>query len=100
MAQAIDALRTSAASPGEVTGALRLTVPALALPFVVTPVVPQLLARHPRIDLEVIVEDRLIDIVAEGRDAGIRFTDSIERIGAYAPQARSADADLGGHEVA
>jgi DNA-binding transcriptional LysR family regulator len=79
VAQAIEALRTSTARPGEVTGKLRLTVPALAVPFVIKPVLPRFLARFPKVEVEVTVEDRIVDIVAEGRDAGIRFTEAIER---------------------
>lgn len=79
VSQAIEALRVSTAQPGEVTGNLRLTVPALAVPFVVTPLLPRLLARHPRVTVEVAVEDRMVDIVAAGYDAGVRFTDAIER---------------------
>jgi len=35
--------------------------------------------RHPRLQLEIILEDRFVDIVAEGYDAGVRLTEAIER---------------------
>ncbi|WP_255508271.1 LysR substrate-binding domain-containing protein, partial [Myxococcus sp. AB036A] len=36
-------------------------------------------ARHPRVEVDVIVEQRLVDIVAEGYDAGVRLSETIER---------------------
>src|SRR5882672_12015195 len=35
--------------------------------------------RHPRIEVEVVVEDRFVDIVAEGYDAGVRLSEAIQR---------------------
>jgi DNA-binding transcriptional LysR family regulator len=54
-------------------------VPRLAVPFVIEPVVPTFRARHPRVEIDVAVSDRLVDIVAEGFDAGVRSSDVIER---------------------
>jgi DNA-binding transcriptional LysR family regulator len=51
----------------------------MAVPHVIAPLLPRFFARHPRVEVEVRVEDRLVDIVAEGLDAGIRLTESIER---------------------
>jgi DNA-binding transcriptional LysR family regulator len=56
-----------------------LSVPQAALPFVVHPVLPAFRVRHPRIEVEVTVEQRLVDIVAEGYDAGVRLSEAIER---------------------
>jgi len=39
---------------------------------------PDFLAAHPRFQLELVGEDRPIDIVAEGYDAGIRLGDFVE----------------------
>lgn len=77
--QVAAALSEVAAQPGETVGRLRLSVPRAAVPFVIDPVLPTFCARHPRIEVEVHVEDRLVDIVAEGYDAGVRFTEAIER---------------------
>ena len=60
-------------------GRLRLSVPRVAVPFVITPVLPTFRARHPRVEVEVVVEDRFVDIVAEGYDAGVRLSEAIER---------------------
>jgi DNA-binding transcriptional LysR family regulator len=49
------------------------------VPFVINPVLPVFRARHPRIEVEIDVEDRFVDIVAEGYDAGVRLSESIER---------------------
>ncbi|MFL5270461.1 MAG: LysR family transcriptional regulator [Anaeromyxobacteraceae bacterium] len=79
LAQVVAALGEVAAKPGEVVGRLRLSVPRLALPFVIDPVLPTFRTRHPRIEVDVAVSDRLVDVVAEGFDAGVRSSDVIER---------------------
>ena len=79
MGQVVAALAGLSAQPGETVGRVRLTVPPTAVPFVIQPVLPVFRARHPRIDVEVTTEDRLVDIVAEGYDAGVRLSESIER---------------------
>jgi DNA-binding transcriptional LysR family regulator len=79
MRQAVAALTEVAAQPGETVGRVRLSVPRAALHFVITPVLPAFRERHPRVEVEVSVEDRLVDIVAEGYDAGVRLAESIER---------------------
>lgn len=77
--QTLDALTEVSAKPGETVGRLRISVPRGAIPFVIDPVLPVFRARHPRIHVEVAVEERFADIVAEGYDAGVRLTESIER---------------------
>jgi DNA-binding transcriptional LysR family regulator len=77
--QALAALTEVSAQPGETVGRLRLSVPRAAVPFVVDPVLPAFRERHPRVEVEVDVEDRLVDIVAEGYDAGVRLSEAIER---------------------
>jgi DNA-binding transcriptional LysR family regulator len=79
LAQVAAALADVSAKPGEMVGRLRLTVPRAAVPFVIDPVVPTFRARHPRIELEIAVEERFVDIVAEGYDAGVRLSEAIER---------------------
>jgi DNA-binding transcriptional LysR family regulator len=49
------------------------------VPFVIDPVLPTFRERHPRVEVEVVVEERLVDIVAEGYDAGVRLSESIQR---------------------
>ncbi len=77
--QALESLRTVAVGPGEVTGRIRLSVPTPATGLVLARLLPAFLARHPRVEVEVQVENRFVNIVSEGLDAGIRLSESIER---------------------
>ncbi|UJR82926.1 LysR family transcriptional regulator [Sandaracinus amylolyticus] len=79
LTQAVAALADLSTQPGETTGRVRLTVPRSAVPLVVTPVLPAFRARHPHIEVEITVEDRFVDIVADGYDAGVRLSEAIER---------------------
>lgn len=79
MGQLAAALEEVSAKPGETVGRVRLSVPRAAVPFVIDPVLPTFRARHPRVEVEVSLDDRLVDIVAEGYDAGVRLSESIER---------------------
>jgi DNA-binding transcriptional LysR family regulator len=60
-------------------GTLRLNVPVVAARLVLPPIVPAFLAAYPDIRLEVIAEDRFIDVLAAGCDAGIRYGERLER---------------------
>jgi DNA-binding transcriptional LysR family regulator len=79
LGQVAAVLAEVSAQPGETVGRVRLSVPRAAVPFVIEPVLPKFRARHPRVELEIVIEERLVDIVAEGYDAGIRLSESIER---------------------
>lgn len=79
LAQTAAALAEVAAKPGEVVGRLRLSVPRAAVPLVIEPVLPTFRANHPRIEVEVVLDDRFVDIVAGSFDAGVRLIESIER---------------------
>ena len=60
-------------------GTLRLNVPAVAARLVLPRIVPPFLAAYPDIRLEVIVEDRFVDMLAEGCDAGVRYDERLEQ---------------------
>ncbi|RKH66556.1 LysR substrate-binding domain-containing protein [Corallococcus aberystwythensis] len=77
--QALEALQAATASAGEVTGRVRLSVPTISLSTVVTPLLLRFAQRHPQVEVELRIEDRFVDIVAEGLDAGIRPFGSVER---------------------
>jgi DNA-binding transcriptional LysR family regulator len=77
--QALAALKTAAVQPGEVTGTLRLNVPSISLRLVTGRLVAAFAERHPRVEIDVVVENRMVDIVAEGFDAGIRLEEFLER---------------------
>jgi DNA-binding transcriptional LysR family regulator len=77
--QALESLRTVSARPGEVTGRIRLSVPTPAVGLVLARLLPAFLGRHPKVEVEVQVENRFVNIVSEGLDAGIRLSEAIER---------------------
>ncbi len=77
--QALESLKTVSARPGEVTGRVRLSVPTPAVALVVARLLPPFVERYPGVEVEVQVENRFVNIVAEGLDAGIRLSESIER---------------------
>ncbi len=79
VAQVHVALSEVGAKPGEVVGRVRLTVPRSAFHFVIEPVLPKFRERHPRVEVELVFEDRQVDVVAEGHDAGIRLSEFVER---------------------
>src|SRR5579864_4202260 len=79
LGQVVAALAEVSAQPGETVGRVRLSVPRAAVPFVIDPVLPTFRARHPRVEVEVVIEDRFVDIVAEGYDAGVRLSEALER---------------------
>lgn len=77
--QALESLKNVTAQPGEVTGRLRLSVPSAAVPLVLCRLLPRFTERYPAISVDVHVEDRFVDIVKEGLDAGIRLVEAIDR---------------------
>ena len=77
--QALESLKTVSARPGEVTGRVRLSVPTGAVPLVLARLLPRFAELHPKVEVEVHVENRFVNVVAEGFDAGIRLTEAIER---------------------
>ena len=79
LAQVAAALAQVSAQPGETVGRVRLSVPPMAVPFVIDPVLATFCARHPRVEVEVVLEERFVDIVAEGYDAGVRLSEAIQR---------------------
>lgn len=59
-------------------GTVRLATFGYAARTILAPRLPAFLLDHPDISVEVIVEDRLIDLVAGGFDAGIRLAEAVE----------------------
>ena len=72
-----DALDAVSSLQGEPSGRLRINAPAPAAQLVLAPMVAPFLARHPRIELEIVVESTLVDIVAAGFDAGVRYEEDL-----------------------
>jgi DNA-binding transcriptional LysR family regulator len=77
--QALDSLKTVTAQPGEVTGRVRLSVPAAAVTLVLADLLPRFAQRYPSVEVDVRIDDRFVNIVEEGLDAGIRLVEAIDR---------------------
>lgn len=60
-------------SAEEVSGTLRVTLPAAFGRMYISPLMPELLARHPRLKLSLDLRDAMVDLVAEGIDVGLRI---------------------------
>ncbi len=60
-------------------GVLKLNVPVSAARLVLPRIVPRFLAAYPDIRLEVIADDRFVDVLAAGCDAGIRYDERLEQ---------------------
>lgn len=58
-------------------GLVRLNVPPPAARLIFAPRLGAFAARYPRVQLEIVSDDRLIDIVRESFDAGVRFGESL-----------------------
>lgn len=71
---ALDGVREHGAAP---SGLLRLTTSRGAVHFGLIELLSALRARYPDVEVEVSTQDRLVDIVAEGYDAGIRLAEVV-----------------------
>ncbi len=54
-------------------GRLRLTAPVMYGRLHVAPVVAEFIAKHPAVEVELVLLDRVVDLVEEGIDAGVRI---------------------------
>lgn len=59
------------------SGTLRLNATEGAVQMIMTPVVVEFLKRYPDMRLDIVTDTALVDIVADGFDAGIRLADSV-----------------------
>lgn len=71
---ALDALNQFRDTP---FGKVRINAPNSIAPFVLGPVLGPLIEANPNLELEIVATDRLVDIVEEGFDAGIRLGESL-----------------------
>lgn len=60
-------------------GTLKLNVPASVARLVLPGIIPPFLKAYPDIAMEVIVEERFVDVLAAGCDAGIRYEERLEQ---------------------
>ncbi|NYZ12731.1 LysR family transcriptional regulator [Azospirillum sp. RWY-5-1] len=72
--EAVAQVRGAADDP---SGRLRINAPPPAAQLVLAPLVAGFLERFPRVTLEVVTDSALIDIVAEGFDAGVRYEEHL-----------------------
>lgn len=73
---AIDGINSLRDSP---VGRLRLNVPGIVARFVLPPIATAFLKAYPGITLEVASNDALVDVLAEGFDAGIRYEEALHQ---------------------
>jgi len=71
------ALERACDETGEPSGTLRLNTSTGAARWVMAPYLIPYLRRYPKVHLDLVTEDRLIDIVREGFDAGFRTVDTV-----------------------
>lgn len=62
---------------GEPSGLLRLNTSHIAARLVLEPHVGEFLGRYPKLQLELVINDGLANIIADGCDAGIRLGRSL-----------------------
>jgi DNA-binding transcriptional LysR family regulator len=72
-----EAVAEARAVQAEPSGPLRINAPEPAVELVLAPLVTAFLERYPAVRLEVISETSLVDIVAGGYDAGVRWGESL-----------------------
>ncbi|MFW8172264.1 LysR substrate-binding domain-containing protein, partial [Klebsiella pneumoniae] len=54
-------------------GRLRLNVLSDGARLIISRHLPRFISKYPEMEIEICVDDRMVDIVQEGFDAGIRF---------------------------
>lgn len=72
-----DALDQFPATSGAIAGPLRINAPPPAIELVLAPLVGSFLKEFPHVRLEVTAEPQLVDIVAAGFDAGVRWGEDL-----------------------
>lgn len=79
---ALAALERAVAELGEAhaepSGLIRMNVSRIAARLLIEPHMREFLARHPKLRLELVVNDGFSNIVADGMDAGIRLGESLD----------------------
>lgn len=76
LAEATEDVQVQAAAPG---GVLRITLSQIAAQHTVEPLLGEFAAAYPHVTLELAYQDQLVDIVAQGFDAGIRLGEAVPR---------------------
>lgn len=73
------AVETAQGTQGAPAGRLRINAPAPAVMTTLMPMIVPFLKKYPAIEMEVAIEPALIDIVAQGYDAGVRYEENLAK---------------------
>lgn len=79
ISEARAALDEAASSRTVLRGRLKLNVPGAVMVDILPPLLDRYMAAHPGVRVEIVVEDRLVDITAADCDAGIRYGEHLEQ---------------------
>jgi len=79
MADLEDAVNEAASARNRPSGSIRISASESAARLLIRHVLPEFLKRYPDISVEFVVDTRLVDIVADGFDAGIRVLEDVPR---------------------
>jgi DNA-binding transcriptional LysR family regulator len=74
IAGAIGNVREHGAEP---SGTLRLNIALAAARMLLQPVILEYCRRYPRVEVEIVTENALVDVVSQGFDAGIRLAETV-----------------------
>lgn len=77
LAETRAALHDVASSGSQVRGLLKLNVPGAVMVDILPPLIDLFLAKHPAVRVEIVVEGRLVDVIADGCVAGIRYGEQL-----------------------
>jgi DNA-binding transcriptional LysR family regulator len=72
-----EAMATAASGQATPAGTLRINTSAGAARQMMGPVILEYLKRYPEMQVDIVTEGRLVDIVVDGFDAGVRLADSV-----------------------
>jgi len=79
LAQVKQAAEVASGRGGRPTGPLRLTMPRAPFDLLIAPMLGAFQDNYPGVNLEIAVEARLVDIVKDGYDAGLRYGNCIDK---------------------
>jgi DNA-binding transcriptional LysR family regulator len=75
--EALAAIDEASSARDVARGTLKITLGRIGVPLLIEPLLKPLLSAHPELSLELSIDDRFIDIVESGFDAGIRLSEAI-----------------------
>ncbi|WP_312949311.1 LysR family transcriptional regulator [Superficieibacter sp.] len=79
VAEIYSAVRDAGASQAEPQGRIRINLPRIAARLLITPMLPLLREKYPRLSLDVVIDDTITDIVGKGFDVGIRSGELVQQ---------------------